>query len=373
MGSGGRDPRTRVLIDLRCLETVTGARGVGRHVTELVRAMPPHLPAGWELLGLSWTGQGRRLGLLDVPYPGPRRGISLADELILPRLTRRHRIDLYHSPVYPLFRAAPGSPRRIITVHDLIPEIYPEAFTWRQRRVFAKAFRSAVTADRVITVSHTTRRDLISRHPCDPERVVTVYNGISACFLERHIATESAPYPHPYLLHVGGLDPTKNVPFLLEVLATLRRGGEPFHLVLVCGDDPRLPDVRQHARALGVLDALTVPGRLTDEELGAAYGGAAAFLFPSLYEGFGLPPLEALACGCPVVASPLGSLREVLGEHATLLPPTAAEKWAGAIRGLLRERRGSVDRNRLTALTWDAAARQTVAVFTRCVRSGCRE
>ncbi|HET9299469.1 MAG TPA: glycosyltransferase, partial [Candidatus Polarisedimenticolaceae bacterium] len=253
----------RILLDLRCLETGSAARGLGRHTRELARAVRVQAPAGVRVAGLSFDGKvARELLMEDVRYPGPRRGITWSDGWLLPRLLRHEEIDLYHAPAFGVPRGEAGGTARVLTVHDLIPEIFPGSVPLRARAAFRRIHRTALAADRVITVSETTRRDLLARYPVPAERVVVVPNGVAAPFAgARPGAGRSAA---PFLLYVGGLDPTKNVPFLLDVLAEVRRQVPGMRLALIGETGPRREALAARARAAGLGDALDLLGFLDD-------------------------------------------------------------------------------------------------------------
>jgi glycosyltransferase involved in cell wall biosynthesis len=357
----------RILLDLRCLETASAGRGLGRHTREVARAVRDAAPPGVRVAGLSFAGTiSREMELEDVRYPGLRRGITLADRWLLPRLLKHERIDLYHAPAYGLpARGAQGC-ALVLTIHDLIADILPESLSLRARAAFRRTYRTAAVADRVIAISETTRRDLLVRYPVAADRVVVVPNGVAASFVSHRGG--GTPPSEPFLLYVGGLDPSKNVRFLLEVLTVVRRQVPTMRLALAGETGPRRDALLAMARASGLAGALDLLGFVDDARLAAAYRDAAAFVFPSLYEGFGLPPLEAMAAGCPVVASPGGALLEVLGKAAWIAPLGEAAAWAGAVVTLHRDigrRRAMVDAGRAHAarFTWKRVGRETWEVY----------
>lgn len=363
----------RVLLDLRCLETPSALRGIGRYARELARCLPAIAPAGWEFAALSWSGVGRALGIGDLSYPGPRRGIGFADRIVLPRLLRRGRVDLYHATAYALPAAGAPGTALVLTVHDLVADLYPEALPLRHRLAFRRTFRSTSAADRVIAVSEATRRDLIARYAIDPMRVSVVPNGVAAAFRVASPPGSPSGFPRPFLLYVGGLDPLKNVPFLLDVLALAGEAAPDLHLVVAGGDAAAGGDLARVAAARGLASRVHVAGFVPDERLAAAYREATAFVFPSRHEGFGLPPVEAMASGCPVVSSPSGALAEVLDGAALLCDPGNAAAWASAVLSLLREpatREALVNAGAIRArgLSWDATARGTLAVYEHALR-----
>lgn len=358
----------RILLDLRCLETASAARGLGRHTREMARAVREQAPLAVRVAGLSFTGgPARELSLEDVRFPGPRRGITLTDRWLLPGLLRHEEIDLYHAPAFGLPAGGAPSTALVLTVHDLIADVLPDTVPLRARAAFRRIYRSATVADRVIAVSETTRRDLLARYPVPADRVVVIGNGVSASFAARSAAVEGRR-SDPFLLYVGGLDPSKNVSFLLEVLTEVRRQVPAMRLALAGETGARRDALVARARSSGLAPAVDLLGYLDDTGLAGAYRDATAFLFPSLYEGFGLPPLEAMAAGCPVIASTGGALPEVLGDGAWIAPPGDVAAWAQAAVILHRDvgrRRAQVEagRTRAAHFTWERVGRETWEVY----------
>lgn len=356
-----------VLIDLRCLETPSAQRGLGRYARELARALPRVAP-DCSFAALSWSGKGEALGIADVKYPGPHRGIGWADRFILPRLLSERGIDVYHATAYALPAAGASGTALVLTVHDLVAELFPDALPLRHRLAFRRTFRSAAVADRVVTVSETTRRDLLARHRLAPDRVVAVPNGVSSDFRDPGAGTQGSGFPRPFLFYVGGLDPLKNVSFLLDVVERSVASSCDIHLVVAGEEGARQQALSREASRRGLGGRVHAVGFVSDERLAAAYREALAFVFPSRYEGFGLPPLEAMASGCPVVSSPAGSLSEVLGDAAMLCDPSDVDAWARAVELLLRDpavRAGMIaaGARRAAGFTWERTARETLAVY----------
>jgi glycosyltransferase involved in cell wall biosynthesis len=239
---------------------------------------------------------------------------------------------------------------------------------------------SARLADRVIAVSETVARDVRRYLPAAAPKLHVVREGVSGRFApapDGAVAACRARYglTRPYLLHVGRLDPGKNLRVLLLALATLRDQGLPHDLVLAGPSGWKHDGFYRLLRDLGLSDRVKALGYVPDEEMAALYSGADVFVFPSLYEGFGLPPLEAMACGTPVVASSRSAMPEVLGDAALLVEPQDVSAVTGAVRrvledGALRSRLREAGLQRAAGYSWEAAARATVEVYRRAAGEG---
>ncbi|MHB8619730.1 MAG: glycosyltransferase family 4 protein [Chloroflexota bacterium] len=285
------------------------------------------------------------------------------EQLGWPVMAARSGASLMHSPYFalPLRRPVPA----VVTIHDLIPMILPayrgsalvRVYTWLQ----ALACRSAAA---IIADSEATRRDVIRLLKVPPERVRVVYLGVEA----RFSPDRSGPRPidRPYIFYLGGWDQRKNVAALIRAFARVSRQFPDLTLAIAGhpGSGGRLfPDPRPVAEPLG--NRVRFLGRVTEEEKLALYRHAAAFVFPSLYEGFGLDPLEALACGCPVVCSNASSLPEVVGDAAALVNARDERELAQAMELVLRDpepwrQRGPI---RAASFTWQRTAAETLAVY----------
>lgn len=283
------------------------------------------------------------------------------------------RPDVLHAPncFLPLVRPCPG----VVTVHDLAFETHPDDFSprtgWKYRTFTRRAVRSA---EAVICVSRATADDVLERYGADPARVHVVPNGPSLPLGTGTAAARGAGPPgtsdpaRPYLLAIGDLRAKKNLERLAEAW---RSSGLPHRLVVVgaggAARDPATPEGRLAARlrALGV----EVPGYLPDAELDALLRGAAALVHPSLFEGFGLVVLEAMARGVPVACSDVPSLRETAGGAAVLFDPLDVEDVARGIHEAVARASvlGPAGVARAAAFSWDRAAGETVAVYRSVV------
>ena len=231
----------------------------------------------------------------------------------------------------------------VLTVHDLIFERYPEHHTRRNTwflkvgmRLFARA------ADAIIAVSRHTRRDLVELYGVAPDKVYVIYEGIDATFRPAgaaEVAAVSARYSpaRPYLLMVGTLEPRKNHAVALHALARLKAAGLPHRLVIAGGRGWLFEPIRRLVDELGLVADVSFAGYVPAAELPPLYTGAACVLLPSLYEGFGFPVLEAMACAAPVVCSNVSSLPEVAGDAALLVDPRDPVALADAVALVLTQ------------------------------------
>ena len=258
----------------------------------------------------------------------------------------------------------------VTTIHDVKPLLFPEL---RARMNLNSRIEQWLVGDRwkkidhVITISEHSRRDLLAHVPLLPGQVTVTPLGLDA---ERFRPVEHRPAGKPYVLCVAGSDPTKNVGSLIEAFAQLPESLRDRFDLLLAGDVCKRTDVRAAIERLGISRQSKLVGLVSDAELVAYYQQATVFVFPSLYEGFGLPVLEAMGCGCPVICSSASSLPEVAGDAAVLVDPRRIDQLAEALANVLESpavqsslrARGSA---RAKEFVWDRTARETVAVYER--------
>jgi glycosyltransferase involved in cell wall biosynthesis len=323
----------RLAVDGR--ELRAGVRtGIRRYTLEVLRAAAAR---GLECIAYV----DRATGFDDAP--GVRRATLGGftpwwDQVALPAALRRDGVDVFLSPYYKRPLAAPCP--SVVTIHDLFFIGYPghrrplyDAAMTRLARLYAGG-ASAIIAD-----SEHSRRAIVDRLGLAPERTVVIPVGLGPEFRP---ATPSAAQRERYglgrhyALYVGNFRPHKNLPRLLRAWAGLAVPLRASHrLVLAGGDDAGRPALAALAASLGLGDRVVFPGLIDDADLPELYGGAAAVVLPSLEEGFGLPALEAMACGAPVVASCRGALPEVVGDAGVLVDPEDEGALAGALGRVL--------------------------------------
>jgi glycosyltransferase involved in cell wall biosynthesis len=236
----------------------------------------------------------------------------------------------------------------------------------------------------VIAISESTRQDVIARLGVPPERVQTVYCGVDPCFVPMP-ADEVAAFrqrkglPERFVLFLGTIEPRKNVRRLINAFAQLLtsspRETSDLYLVVAGGKGWLSEPVFARVEELGLKDRVHFPGYVPEAEKALWYSAATCFCYPSLYEGFGLPPLEAMACGLPVITSNASSLPEVVGDAGLTVPPEDPAALSDALHQMvvnptLRAELAQAGRWRATRFSWAKAARQTVGVYRRALRGG---
>lgn len=273
------------------------------------------------------------------------------------RLRRAMQLDSLDAVHFPLSVTIPPPGRRppaAVTVHDLQHELYPQFFTRAELAYRRVLYKQAVTSSRiVIAISQHARETLLQTYGIDPDRVVAIPLGID----HRRLTPGEEPQPRqPFLLYPANPWRHKNHPRLYEALALVRRERPELRLVLT-----------GTGHASGLPDGVESRGRVSFDELVALYRTASALVFPSLYEGFGLPPLEAMACGCPVAVSSATSLPEVCGDAAEYFDPLSPADMARAIAAVLDEPARYSERGiaRARMFTWEATARAHEDVYRR--------
>jgi glycosyltransferase involved in cell wall biosynthesis len=257
----------------------------------------------------------------------------------------------------------------------------PDAFK-RANRVYLRwmARFSARRADQIITISESTRQDVIRWLGARPNKVRAIHCGVEPRFKpmrdEARLTTfrTARGLPENFILYLGTIEPRKNLIRLIDAYADLRRRGvTQWPLILAGGRGWHDTPILEHAAQADLGEALQFAGFVPDEEQPLWYNAATLFVYPSEYEGFGLPPLEALACGTPVVASNSSSLPEVVGDAAVLVDPTRSSAIADGIQRVLedkplRERLAEAGPEQSKAFTWRRMAEETLAVYRLVMR-----
>jgi alpha-1,3-rhamnosyl/mannosyltransferase len=361
--------KLRVGIDGRSFSSP--AAGVRRYVSSLVPALKA-ADAALELVALGGKRQAVPADLAYVAepwHPPTNLGWSAVG---LPRAASRTGVDVIHAPAYtaPLWSA--GVPV-VLTIHDVSYERHPEWYPYQRdvvRRLFYR--RSARAAARVLTDSEFSAAEIAAAYQIPRERITVAPLGVSDHFapVDRPNDTLPARVAPPFLLHVGDLHERRNLPLVVHaMLEAQRRPGMPSLSLVLAGVDRGLGDrLRAYGRDAGSPEAVVCLGPVSDSQLLALYRHATALVYPSRYEGFGLPVLEAMASGTPVIASRAASIPEVLGDAGVLLDPDDEPGWAEAIARLMsdeweRGRMRKAGLSRAKTFTWARTASLTLDVY----------
>jgi glycosyltransferase involved in cell wall biosynthesis len=384
----------RVGVDARSLQPgfrEDSARGIGVYARELLRSLSARHDVAltlWFEPALPVLNSMVLPGVLTRRYA--RTWLPLRDRLasqlsVLAAARGRHHdvfhwLSHMHAPAFP--------PRRsVLTVHDLILErfatLYPNhtSFGYRAaRELEGMAMRKATV---LVADSNATREDLLASHATDPARVWVAPLGVNPRFAPASAAEVTAVRKHhtllvPFVLYLGGVDARKDVPMLLEAFSrVVARRSDPVLLVLAGHvlNAPEYPSLLELARSLGIGDRMRVLEFVPLEHLAMLLSAARVFAFPSRSEGFGLPPLEAMACGTPVVCTTGGALGEVVGDAALTSPPGDATTFAAQLeRALddepLRENLRQRGLARAATFTWARTAEATVAAYRAAIGQG---
>ena len=313
------------------------------------------LPPSWEIRAIPPRRMWTHIGLSREMRANP------PDVLFVPS----HVVPLRH-------------PRRtVVTIHDLGYLYYPQAHTLTQRIYLRLSTRfSSRAASRVIAVSEATKQDLVKRYRVTPRKIRVVHHGRDPVFApvrdEARIEAALSRYGigRFYCLHVGTLQPRKNLAMLVEAWVRLRRKVHNPPQLLLAGKRGWLyKSLYEMVQSRELDDLIKFADYVEQDDLPALYSGALALTFPSLYEGFGLPALEAMSCGTPVLAAKASSLPEVVDDAGLLLYPHDPEAWSDAVQRLmenpkLRQSLSQKGLERAQHFTWERCARQTLAVLT---------
>ena len=368
----------RYLVDARPLQEGSALRGIGTYVRGLLAGLHAVQARGVGVLlasGRPRPAATRALPVHPIRLAYLNRHVQpLFDPLQVTLALAARPPRLYHAVEYaqPLSARVPV----VATVHDLIPFVLPEMYPW-MRRERALPLRQLRHADAVIAVSRATADDVIRIAGVEPRRIVVVHEGVDrAVPLREESSAEIRArlrLPARFLLAVGTFDPRKRVDLLATVVRRVRAEHD-VSLVIAGFQGSFQTAVDQALHQAGISDVTRVLGHVTPLELGGLYQLADALVFTSAYEGFGLPPLEAMAAGTPVAAMANSSVPEVVGDAALLTADGDAAAMAQSLSAMLadpaeRDRLIAAGRARAAQLTWDRTARQTLDVYDRVLRA----
>jgi glycosyltransferase involved in cell wall biosynthesis len=344
--------------------------GIGRYVVNLARALKSIAPDLDLTLLCDPNARSLRLTLPNLPVTHlPVSPFSIQQQWRVPRQLRALKTTVYHSPYY-LMPYRPNVPT-VLTAYDVIPLIYPQYYSVPQRLIFRFAHTLALrTARMTLAISEATKIDLIRRLGARPDRIRVIPLAADPHFTPQSaiaVQTVRDKYhlPDHFILYIGSNKPHKNLVRLVTAFSNVQRPTSNFHLIVAGSWDERYPEARRLAQGN---DHIHFIGPVSDADLPALYSGAVALAFVSEYEGFGLPPLEAMACGTPVIASNTSSLPEVIGDAGLLIDPHDVSAIAAALERItsdpaLRSDLKQRSLKRAAQFSWEQTARLTLDVY----------
>jgi glycosyltransferase involved in cell wall biosynthesis len=369
----------RIGIDARKLHDF----GIGTYIRNLVRQLA-RLDRQNEYVLLvrpEDVGIGPLLGPNFRCVAEASRPYSISEQYRLPFDVRREGVDVFHAPHYVLPVLTPG--RTVVTIHDCIHLMFPQYL--RHRRLaynyaWTSMWIATHRANRILTVSDTSKRDILRFFPVPADKISVIYNAIDDRFAvppreeEVDRVRERYQLAGQFVLYAGNVKPHKNVERLIHAFHTVRRSGcDQVKLVIIGDEISKHPSLRRAVHRHNLHKHVRFLGFVSDETLAVLYRLASVFVFPSLYEGFGLPPLEAMASGTPVVTSNVSSLPEVVGDAALLVDPYDVQSIAG---GLLRVLNDATLRDCLRArglarvkqYSWERSVQQIHTIYEEVAR-----
>ncbi len=306
-----------------------------------------------------------------------RKNSNLWLQSLLPVILKKNKVDLFHGTLFldPILSHVPS----IITIYDMVLNTFPETMSWKNRLPLKLLMKSsAKKAARIIAISESTKKDIIKFIEIQPEKIRVIYPGVSKNFSPLNdendgVILDSLKLSPGYILTVGTLEPRKNLIRLLNAYKMIVSGdGEIPQLVIVGGHGWLKVDINKIVDSLGLSKKVLFTGYVSDNDLPALYRNAKIFVYPSLYEGFGLPPLEAMACGIPVISSDTSSIPEVVGDAGLLVDPYRTDEIARAINIVLRNeelytrlKRAGITRSGL--FSWDKTAQETIKLYQEVI------
>lgn len=374
----------RIAINAHLLSDEAGYRRAGIHhyIAQVLSHLPQDAHTSYTIFSRHGDDLPQRpdFGLIGSRWPTERRSLRIVwEQTVWPWQARGY--DLMHSMAFVTpFIAAAGM---VVTVYDLSFLHFPERFPALQRwYLTSQTRRSCQMARRVITISESSRQDVHHFFGVPLTQIDVVYPGVNGRYRPLPPAQINAfrqqhQLPERFILHVGTLQPRKNIATLLEALALLV--DKEVHLVLAGGKGWFYDEIFAQVKGLGLEARVHFPGYVADEDLPLWYNAAALFAFPSVYEGFGMPVLEAMACGTPVVASSASSIPEAVGDAGLLFAPQdAAElavRMASVLASVLQDSALSATMRakglqQASRFSWQAAGWETAVVYRQALASG---
>lgn len=352
-------------IGIDCQSTTGPTSGLGQYTRKLIEWLPQIDPQNDYHFFRCWKNFG-----------GKTYDRFLWENCVLPLKTLRQKIDVLHVPAFAMPFVRGAARRTVVTVHDLIGIIFPEHLSLPSRFYWSKWLPSVNrNADRLIVDSECTKKDVVRYMQFDPEKVRVVPLAVDEKFTSqkkgREIEEVCSKYSiqQPFLFFLGNVEPRKNLPRLIRAFRRLKSEQRIEHHLVIGGSRSwHYPELAESCKESGVMESIKFIDYVEENDLAPLYRASELFIFPSLYEGFGLPILEAMACGVPVIASNVSSIPEVGGDAVYYVNPYNEEEIARAIHEVLRDRgiREELQRKgfeQARQFSWKRTAEETRRVF----------
>lgn len=358
--------------------------GAGNYIIQLIRALV-EIEREYEFIIFAQHSGHPLINLSDHEniawrlFPDRKPGSRLLwEQVVFPKHVRDAGIDLLHSLHYtqPLNLSC----HTAVTFHDMTFFLYPQVHTRIRRMYFPLAIRaSAKRADALIAVSESTRQDAIQILDIPPQRITTTQLGHDPAFkpirddLIRREVREKYKLPERFILYVGTVEPRKNLPLLIRAYQRLVAAGSDYELVVVGRHGWMYGEVYNQIEASNLQERIHLAGYVDQADLPVVYNLASLFVYPTLYEGFGLPALEALACGVPVITTDTSSLPEIVAEAGVLIPLDDEQALFEAMKSVLKDRKlrqDMIQKGLIQAkkFTWKRTAQKTLQVYRRVLK-----
>ena len=330
-------------------------------------------------IDLPGGGQRTTRTVMRFPsLPWPQLGLKLYFDIALPRFLRKQRVDLFHGLRYHV--PAASKTQIVTTFHDIFARVLPDTFSPEVLAERELWYRLAMArSDRIIASSAATKDDIVRHYGVSEEKIVVVHLAASSAFkpITEHTVLDQVRrryhIDYDYILALGSHPIRKNTERIFRALAQLTQGDEcNYKLVLFGVGEQQKKKWAPLIEHLGLSNHVIFLHPVTDEDLPALYSMAELFVYPSLYEGFGIPIVEAMSCGAPVITSNMSSMSEVAGDAARLIDPLSVDELTKAIRSLLTNKAAlrelaKLSLKRAQEFSWERTARQTMAVYESIV------
>lgn len=306
-------------------------------------------------------------------FSTPKRFIW--DQFKIPAMAKNKHIDILHQPCFSLPIFYKG--KIIATIHDLIAVKFGQDIPFFSRQFFARWMPYTYKkADAIIAISEHTKKDILKYVDIHEDKITVIPSAADSKYKQiddkKNIARVQKKYNlgDKYLLHIGTLNPRKNLIFLVDVFSQVLKRFPDYKLVIVGKEGWYFEKLYENVKQLGIQDKVIFTGYLDEQDKVYVYNGATLFVFPSLYEGFGLPPLEAMNCGIPVISSNTSSMPEVVGDAGILISPHDKDKWISSICKVLssqdlRKKMSTQSLKRAKMFSWEQCAKKTIALYEK--------